>query len=67
MLLLLTLKSLYFFSFFFVYVELDLQSCNSKSLSKDGLLRLQTLKKLKRINFYRVSHLTDDVLEELIQ
>ena len=51
----------------FVPSELDLQSCNSKSLSKDGLLRLQDLKKLKRINLYRVSQITDDVLEKLIQ
>jgi len=51
----------------FVPLELDLQSCNSKSLSKDGLLRLQDLKKLKRINLYRVSQITDDVLEKLIQ
>ncbi|KAL9967950.1 hypothetical protein ACROYT_G026265 [Oculina patagonica] len=46
--------------------ELDLQSCNSQSLSEDGLWRLANLKKLKRINFYRVP-VTDKLMTTLIQ
>ncbi|CAH3021908.1 unnamed protein product [Porites evermanni] len=45
--------------------ELDLQSCNSNSLTREGLLRLQDLKKLQRINLYRVK-VQDDVVEQLI-
>lgn len=39
--------------------ELDLQSCNSKSLSQGWMENLNALKNLKKINLYRVSQVTD--------
>lgn len=46
--------------------ELDLQSCNSQSLSEGGLLSLKSLTKIKRLNLYRVSAVTDHLLTNLI-
>ncbi|XP_015773209.1 PREDICTED: F-box/LRR-repeat protein 4-like [Acropora digitifera] len=40
-------------------LELDLQSCNSKSLSQGWMENLNALKNLKKINLYRVSQVTD--------
>jgi len=47
--------------------ELDLQSCSSESLSEGGLLSLKSLTKMKRLNLYRVSAVTDNLLTDLIQ
>lgn len=50
-----------------VSLELDLQSCSSESLSEGGLLSLKSLTKITRLNLYRVSAVTDNLLTDLIQ
>ena len=62
-----SLDVLIFLSLSLVSLELDLQSCSSESLSEGGLLSLKSLTKITRLNLYRVSAVTDNLLTDLIQ